>query len=60
MDDDLTKLRWDEDDTQRYDIEIDQIGQLVFSDETQPFRLWDLAHCVKNLPRKIHDVGEYS
>ena len=58
MDDDLESLRWNEDDTQRYDIEIDQIGELVFSEENQPLRLWDLAHFIKNLPRKVHDAGE--
>lgn len=60
MDDDLTSLKWNEDDTERFGIEIDQIGQLVFSEESQPLRLWDLAHAIKNMPRKIHDVGEFS
>ena len=53
----MQTLAWDEDDVERYGISDDQIGSLVFDDETRPFRLYDLSHELKNLPAKIHKKG---
>ena len=51
-------MQWDADDVERYDIEEEKIGQFVFTDDTRPFRLYDLSHELKNLPSRIHDRGE--
>ena len=58
VDENLKTLQWDADDVERYDIEEDKIGQFVFTDDTRPFRLYDLSHELKNLPSRIHDRGE--
>ena len=50
-------MKWDEDDICRFNIDIDQVGELVFTEETQPMRLWDLSHEIKNLPKKINEAG---
>jgi len=52
-------MKWDEDDLIRYGVDINQVGDLVFTEESQPMRLWDLSHEVKNLPGKIHDASMF-
>ena len=54
----IETLRWDSDDCYRFGIDESEIGNLLFTDETQPMRLWDAAHENKNLPRKVHDVSK--
>ena len=58
MEDTIKKLKWDSDDCVRFNIDESEIGDLVFNEDTLPWRLWDAAHENKNLPRKIHDVSK--
>ena len=54
----IETLRWDSDDCYRFEIDESEIGNLLFTDDTRPMRLWDAAHENKNLPRKVHDVSK--
>ena len=57
VDETLKTMTWNQDDIESFGIGDDQVDQLVFNDETRPFRLYDLSHELKNLPSKIHQKG---
>ena len=54
----MQTLKWDSDDCVRFNIDESEIGNAVFDDSNIPWRLWDAAHEIKNLPKKIHDVSK--